>query len=250
MRLILVITALLPSALFGQTFTKMLPLTSPPRKATLLNGSSQYWRTASNATGMDFGTSTDFSIIAVIRHTTSSIGALQRAIGKGISPNPRWSITGGISGQSISVNINDGTNSASVNSTQAINDGFYHLVIATVARAGNVTLYLDGVSTGTPTSMASIGTLTNGSQLDVGSFATSSLWEGTVSECQIIYGKSLTAAEVSTVTSRYKYRGLSRSYSGGTVVAWYDWRSNGVDKSGYGNHLSPTGSPSIISIPR
>jgi hypothetical protein len=135
------------------------------------------------------------------------------------------------------------------------NDGLFHHVAATINRTGNITRYLDNVA-GTGASITALGQIGTGDALYVGDLAgTTNFWNGLIGSCQfIVFQNGLPsdggASIIADAYNRFRSgKGFQRAYSGGTVVAWYDWRSRGTDLSGQGNHLTPTASPPIVKIP-
>ena len=210
------------------------------KKSTVLNGSSQYW-TKATASGMDFGTATDFTIIAWARHSTTAFGGTQRLAGKSASPSARFMLLGGASGNVMSALVSDGTNSALLHGTTSVNDNRWHRYVMTADRDGFLRLYVDGVEEGTALSLASVGSVTTSSAFEVGGIGASSFWNGQIGEVQVISGYALTASEVKNLT------GAKVSYGGGTVVAWYQW-NGGLDKSSSANHLTPVNSPAIVNV--
>ena len=218
-------------------------LTPKAKKSTQLNGSSQYW-TKATATGMDFGTATDFSIIAWAKHSTTAFGGLQRLAGKSASPSARFMFVGGASGNVMSALVSDGTNSALLHGITSVNDNKWHLFVMTADRDGFLRLYVDGIEEGTALSLATVGSVTTSSAFEVGGIGAASFWNGSVGEVQVVSGYVLTATEVSALA---KTKTLKASYGGGSLVAWYQW-NGGLDKSGSGNHLTPVSSPLIVNV--
>jgi hypothetical protein len=152
--------------------------------------------------------------------------------------------------------ISDGTTQiTATNSTTAnLGDGKYHFLGLVFDRSGNMTRYVDGSSVGyTADAITTVGSFSGVTELRIGA-STSIYFNGQVSSVQIIRFSALPsdggASIIADAYNRFRSgKGFQRAYSGGTVVAWYDWRSQGTDLSGQGNHLTPTASPPIVKIP-
>jgi Concanavalin A-like lectin/glucanases superfamily len=70
---------------------------------------------------------------------------------------------------SIKANVSDGTTSVGVAALQANNDGKWHLALVTVDRIANLlTLYVDGISQGTASTAAIVGSMSNTNPLSFG----------------------------------------------------------------------------------
>jgi hypothetical protein len=239
----LFIVLFLPALMFGQ-FAKNGLLFSSHQKATLLNGTTQWWSKATTV-GMDWGTTTDFSVAVWVKHPTDTLATNQRIIGKSFSPNSQWALVciTGATGAPF-VYISDGTNSVQKSSSTAINDNKWHLLVALFDRDGNADLFMDGVSIVTPGSIAAVGDVTSANKFDIGVNNSAKAFKGFIGEAQVLSGL-LTSQEI---IDMYRSKKMKPHYSVAFQVAWYDWASGGTDKSGNGNHLTPTVNPPIIKI--
>lgn len=215
------------------------------QKATVLNGASQYWsKTSPNS--FDFGTTVDFLMIAVVKNPAPTAGN-QRIISKSASPNARIGFGALATSGVATFFVSDGTTSVNYNSTTNICDNRWHVVAVTADRDGNATIYVDGVVSGTPTSIAGVGSLTAAGNLEIGTLSAANYWTGLVGAVQIVRFATFPsdiAQIVAQVSSLKKPLG---AYQGGQIVAWYDWSSGGTDKSGSGNHLTPVNNPIIVN---
>jgi len=230
-----------PVMLFGQ-FNKLTPLSSYARKGSFGTG-TQYW-TKSSATGFNFGTSTDFTIVVMFK--TTSVATLQRLISK--KTNATGTLDPGfmveIRNSKIQVNIGDAAATTNIISIKTLVTGQTYLLVVSVARTSNATLYLNG-QIDSVVSISSIGSVNNALTLGIGANTNgSNPVVGVLGTVQVVSGKALTAQEVSAVYNRMK-TGIPKQYSGGTLVLDIDWSKNGTDKSSSGNTLTPVSSPYI-----
>jgi hypothetical protein len=151
------------------------------------------------------------------------------------------------------IQIADGTNVATATIASSQNQFVFRA--ATANRSGNLTMY-SGVTSGSAVSLTSVG-ICNAAGLIIGALAyttATNFLTGLEGELQVIKFTALPAdggiAIVTDAANRFtQKKNFINGYSGGTVVAWYDWRSGGRDLSGSGNHLTPTASPPIVRIP-
>ncbi len=146
--------------------------------------------------------------------------------------------------------VSDGTTTVTGGGTgtAVVTDGRLHCLIWTLQRDGNLLLYTDATVASSPQSIASIGKIVLTNAFDVGWNNGAAYFPGKIGECQIIRFTSLPsdiATTIATISARKK--ALS-SYQNGTIVAWYDWKKQGYDKSGNGNHLTLVGAPPIVRI--
>lgn len=217
------------SAATVRTATKM---------AATFNGSTQY-ASKSSPSNVTFAVES-FSIIAWINPAAAITSPAQKLFGRASG----YSLYLETSGR-LYASYWDGTTTVSVSTPAPLTNGQWYLIIATYDRSGNLTLYVDGVSVGTPVSISALGAPNVGANhLAVG--ATSgggNYFNGSVGECQIVSGKVLSLEEVGYV---YSY-GIPDSWGGGTVVAHYKWNSNGTDESASANTLTLTASPTIAA---
>lgn len=104
----------------------------------------------------------------------------------------------------------------------------FHLAAWVLDRTGYLTLYLDGISVGTPALATGLGKLipSAAGYSDIRSIFGSRIFgapalpfDGSIGETQIIRGAALTAAQVLDA-----YNGISATPPGGTCVAHYRWR--------------------------
>lgn len=224
---------------------KKLSILPTALNATGLDGSTAYW-TITSTSGMAFGTTTDFSVMVWARHSTGPVSSVQRIIGKSFTPNARWHILCDATTAKLYVQVNDGTNNVRVDATTfAVNDGLWHLYASTFDRDGNVTLYVDGILAGTSASMASIGSLTNSNAFQIGILNGSNAWDGSIGPAQIISGYVLPAVEIQSAFLNKRFK---KMYNQGSIVAWYDWKNGGLDKSGNGNNLIFAGTPIFVKM--
>lgn len=227
-----------------------------PQYATLLNGTSQYWK-KSNPTNVNFLKDTAFSVVLRIK-TRSIVGTNPTFITNRETsvPSPGWSIQGDVSnryllylinsagGPSNFNNWNSPTNTIILNKWQLLIITYDGLVLTT-----SVKMYVDGVSllvsSGSTTltdSTSSSGDLCIGARNSVDRFTNSDY-----NLVQIISGYVLTQSDVDRIQATYK-NGLPLSYPGGVIVANSNWNQPGRDLSGSGNHLTNIGNAPIVQI--
>lgn len=149
------------------------------------------------------------------------------------------------------VTFTDGTTSVSATNSATVNNGYPHTMFATLSRTGNLTLYVDGVA-GSGASVTAIGSMTADS-LTVGSGSSGQFFNGKIFSRQRIRFSALPSDDGASIVvdahQRFKRKQpFAKIYPSGTVVAWYDWRSGGLDLSGSGNHLTPTNNPIIVNV--
>lgn len=230
-----------PVMLFGQ-FNKLTPLSSYVRKGSFGTG-TQYW-TKSSATGMDFGTSTDFSI--VMQFKTTSAATLQRLLAKKTNASgggdPGFMVE--IRSSRIRVNIGDATATAQVISNATIQNGQLYSLIITATRTGNAVIYINGIIDNSG-SISTVGSITNALTLGVaGSINGSNPLIGTLGRIQVISGKALSTTEVYALNNKARSM-LPNTYPGATTVLNIDWKNNGNDLSSQGNNLTASNGPYI-----
>ena len=128
------------------------------------DGTNDYISKSNNA-NLNFGASTDFSIEAWFR---SSASTDQDIIHKGGWTTSSYYMRIKSDG-TFQVFASDAVpNSAAVTSTGTVNDGEWHHGVATFDRDGNLIGYVDAVSVGTPTSLASVGDIDSANPFAVG----------------------------------------------------------------------------------
>jgi hypothetical protein len=147
--------------------------------------------------------------------------------------------------------IYDATTTASHASTTAINDGRYNLLAMTINRSGTIQGYVNGVANGTAASVTGVGALSSLTPLGIGARVsnTDRYAQGNYGYVQVVRFNSIPSDIANIIKTIYATKKPLSNYNGGTIAAWYEWKSSGTDKSGKGNHLTPTASPAIIKIP-
>ena len=190
----------------------------------------------------------DAMVLAQIKTSTDYSGGSKGVFGANVSD-------GGSTGYEILVGVDntfrivyrDGTTTASSLGQQTINDGKYRICIATLARDGVITRYVDGVAQLTTTSISAIGKVSGIGFLGAGK-AAGTFFTGNIGFTQIVRFASLPSGVASTIAQISQQKKPLSAYENGTIVAWYDWESGGYDKSGFGNHLTKVADPQIIKI--
>jgi hypothetical protein len=127
-------------------------------------------------------------------------------------------------------------------------DGNSHTIVVTGSRTGYAYIYSDGANSGS-ISIFSIGRITpTWNPLQIGTQAGLSLYSGLIGETQIVRFPVLPSNITSIVTqiSMPNAKPLS-AYENGTIVGWWDWKNQGLDKSGNGNNLTNVGGAPIVS---
>lgn len=236
---LIILVALIISILQGQTNPALL---SSSQKGSLGNG-TQYW-TKGSATGFDFGTSTDFSIILQIK--TYAPSTLQRAISKKTNSSggsdPGFMLE--LRNSRFQFNIGDATTTAQAIGTVVIQSGVSYFVVVTAQRSGSAIIYTNGVVDNS-VSISTIGSITNALTLGI---ATNSNGAnpliGIIGQIQVVSGKVFSASEVLSLYTNRNKPWLTK-YSTGTMVLNVDWSTPGYDMSGSSNHVIPTNAPII-----
>lgn len=144
-----------------------------------------------------FGSATDFSV-RVVAKTTAVVKQYLIMKGKEGS-NKRFSIYFDATGK-VNADISDGTNTVTVTSVAAYNDGVFHDIIASFTRAGNLVLYVDNVSISSAITTVGDVTNTNIVQIAVGLDSSGnpiSYFNGNIEEVRL-YGRSIQDFEVTT----------------------------------------------------
>jgi len=112
----------------------------------------------------DFGATKDLGI----RFRFKTSGTTMYIIFKGREgANKRFFVQIDAAGK-VKAEISDGTNTVSITSTAAKNDGAWHLGVILFDRDGNVTMDLDGASAATPVSISAVGNINNYEKLIIG----------------------------------------------------------------------------------
>jgi len=143
------------------------------------------------------------------------------------------------------------------NTVATINDGSYKLLSATINAIGNLTLYINGIVSGTPLTLLSIGSVIGSSAIiSIGARGSPDRYlSGQIGEVQIVRFTDVGASNVSTTTLLSAYKlGIPKTWTNGTVVAHYKFRGSTDgqmlnDISGTGNSLSGTNT-SVADIVR
>jgi hypothetical protein len=163
--------------------------------------------------------------------------------------NIGWALINRITSR-LDIDVNDGTTRFANVQTVSYFDGGYHVVIATIDRTGNSTIYFDGTSVGT-LSISTCGKIISPDGLFVGKAGTSggAQLTGNCSQVQVIRftGIGNQSSNISMISAN-KNKPFPSSYTNSQIVFWTDWSRQGYDKSGTGNTLSPTASPSIQKV--
>lgn len=149
----------------------------------------------------------------------------------------------------------DGLALSDFTSALAVNDGKWHLVATTINRLGGASslmLYKDGSSSASTVSATTGKVVFSTENLNIGANSTpANFFQGYVGQAQIVRFAVLPSDITNTIfqiSNTWKRNGLPNVYLGGQIVAWYDWKNGGMDKSGNNNHLTGTGSPTITRI--
>lgn len=161
---------------------------------------------------LDFGATTDFSY-GVWAKRTSAGDTIESIIFKGDSVNPgTWfairSLNDGGSGVATT-NIDDNVTLKSVTGTTDLRDSMWHLLFTTCDRDGNMTLYVDAVSEGTPIDISAVGNITDTEDLYLGAFRSddvvTALFNGTIGE-SYVYNRVLSLEEITQIYNLTKFR--------------------------------------------
>lgn len=239
---------LFPALLIAQPQSEILFL-QKYQKATLLNGTSQAWSSA-NSTSLNLD-GNDAMIVTVAKTTGTGEMVI---VGRLVPYTPlvkMWFL--GFNSSKIRFRLQDGVVPSGViaTSTNNWNDGKYHLIIGTIDRDGNATIYVDGVSDGSASIAALAGTDTTlGLGVGARSNVAATWFNGNIGAIQIVKYSALPtdiASVIKQIANTWQKTGLPSSYTGGNIIASYDWKSGGFDKSGNGNHLYPAGNPTIVN---
>lgn len=167
------------------------------------NGSTQNAVTATHAE-LNVACNSSWSIEAWVKFTTSgtSIQTFAAWRGTGVSNAEETSVlcvNNGVAGR-VQVNVsNSAANSRlTVNSDGGWNDGNWHHVVATAVASGVMTLYVDGVSRGTPTSTARVAGNGSARRVTAASNAgsTPGQWFAGSVAALAVYNSTLSAARV------------------------------------------------------
>lgn len=159
---------------------------------------SAYYLYAPDNASLNFGSSQDFSASLWIK-ARGIDGAYAGLVGDKLSraTNRLGYLLSYENGGGVGVYISDGVDEASVFSTTLVSDGEWHHVAVTASRTGNATLYVDGVSEGTPASLAVVGSLDEpSSPVFIGDIGFQGQpFDGVIDDVRI-YNRALSAKEV------------------------------------------------------
>lgn len=229
-----------------------IALASRSQKATVLNGTNQYWYKQS-PTGLSFERTDSFTIVVALKFTTFAGGVI---LG-------REQNSGNLTGYIVASDVTTGMfnlllrNVATTNELKVRCNGLslnkWGLLIITyngTSLASGVKMYVDGISqtVSTVTNTLTGSIVPSSINFQIGARESGGLpFAGSVGTVQIIKGLVMNDDICKMVYNDWKYGRLKNHYDGGVVVAWYDWQSAGKDKSGNGNDLTPFANPIIIT---
>lgn len=183
----------------------------------------------------------DAMIVALVKSTTSATSRIAHCRGAGSTGYALNTVVGG----GINSDINDGTTTSGSTTSNTFLNGSLYIVATTIDRSGNIVSYLDGVASGATSvtgkgvvraQSIGIGALTGGTEF----------YTGSIIFVQFVRFVALPSDIAQTIAQISAQKKPMSAYSGGQIVAWYDWQSGGYDKSGSGNHLTNVGGAPII----
>jgi prepilin-type N-terminal cleavage/methylation domain-containing protein len=148
-------------------------------------------------TSFNFGDSIDFSIELWIKAAQHNNISNKEFFGKGYLSNPS-SICGYVvyNTGKVYFSVRDiNNNTASAVSNEIIDDDNWHHVISVFNRDDKIYIYIDGILSGTPSNMSSIGNLNNAYPLKLGSGTWSQSLNGLIDEVRI-YSEALPSTEI------------------------------------------------------
>lgn len=222
--------------------------------ATILNGSNQYWGADDSLThNLNFERTDKFSIVIRLRKMANGTQANVLTKFNFVTTEHRgWYLIFVNTNQLQLALSNDDSpqNRLYVRSVETFTDTKWHLIVATYdgsSTPDGVGLYADGVKlTNTTIQNSLTGTIVGTAPLNIGAFLNDATGgtEMIIGELQIISGIALSSDQVAMISNN----NLLSAYSGGTIVAWYNWKNQGYDLSGSGNTLTQVGSPGIIKL--
>lgn len=248
---IIVALALLSSVSQSQ-LPRLVPVVTKYSSATLLNGTSQYWTKASPS-GFDLN-GYQVMVAAVVRPTNFATGGFYVARYQSVAGGRQLELNQGTDGKvKFWVSV-DGSTSANRETGSALVVNRWYLVVGTYTPSA-LNVYVNGaLDNGTLTGSVP-ASLTNaaGIALNVGdnSNVDAEFFSGYIAHVQVVRFTTLPtdiASIVSRLNATWRTQGFPGAYAGGQIVAWYDWRSSGTDKSGQGNHLAPVQRPPILNV--
>jgi len=148
----------------------------------------------SNDSSLNFGTTTDFSILAWFK--TSDDGNAIYLIHKGnLYTNTAYSIRKTMANKLV-FTIADNSGYVEITSNDTINDGKWHHIAVTANRDGNATMYIDGSIQTNTKSISGIGDIDHTNDLFIGTNKSAGqFWNGSIDDVRI-YNKVLSLAEI------------------------------------------------------
>lgn len=159
---------------------------------------SGYVITVPDNAGLNFGSAQDFSV-SFYAQARAIAGVYAGMVGDKLSrATNRIGFLVAYENGGVDVYISDGVDEVNVfSSANAISDGAWHHIVLTASRTGNASLYIDGVSVGTPSSMAAVGSIDDsGSPVLIGDVGFGGQpFDGVIDDVRI-YNKVLTLSEI------------------------------------------------------
>jgi hypothetical protein len=167
-----------------------------------LDGTDDYVN-CGNGANLSFGTSTDFTIASWFK-TTATYGYVGYVLSKGgQGGNNRYALL--INNGKLEAYIQGTGNTVSLDSAVSVNNNVFNYGVATFSRSGNLTLYLNGTISGTPTSIASVGNIDSANSFSIGARgATDTFLNGSIDDVRVFNA----AIPVSQIKEQY-YAGLN-----------------------------------------
>jgi hypothetical protein len=216
------------------------------RRATQLNGTSQYW---SNANPTNFNFSGYQMLLMVWVRTNTTI--YQEVLVKYKSA---------AAGRCIAINIQngavpyfytsaDGNGNANRASTVTVAVGNWYFIAATYTPSA-MNIYVNGALSNGALTGSIPATLFDpvGTPLSIGvnGSLSSAYLNGEIGEAQIVRFTALPSDIAQKIMTAYKSKRFEKAYVGGEVVFHTDWKGRGIDISGKQNHVVPAGSAPVI----
>jgi hypothetical protein len=161
----------------------------------LFNGSNNY-ASVLTIDALNFGSLIDFSVLAWVKINGSKFQAL---VDKRNEPNNIVGYFLGVnSDNTVFFQLSDTDGSIVTVTSSAVSTQQWFFVIGTADRDGNSSLYVNGVANGTPQSLASIGDISNSSNLEIARrcpFAGGGFFDGQVDDVRV-YNRALLSNEI------------------------------------------------------
>lgn len=162
------------------------------------------------------------------------------------STNYRFNLGVNKASRTIFSQFADDNTYVSAASVATITDGAWVKIDVVVNRTGTVTLYMNGLQTGTPQDITILGKLASDVPITIGALTTpTACWNGQIGETAIYRFDDITKSNFSA-SYAYNY-GIPKAWTGGgaQTVFWVRWRGNTSssafqDWSGNGNNLTGT----------